>query len=59
MVFRHIDQQIKEQVLWLHFHAALDDATLSDLFDVSEWSIQCWTSDLMQFGDIKPPTNEV
>ena len=30
MVFRHIDQQIKERVLWLHSHAALDDATLSD-----------------------------
>src|ERR1700722_14074335 len=59
MVFRHIDQQIKERVLWLHSHAALDDATLSDLFDVSERSIQRWTSDLKQFGDIRPPTNVV
>ena len=59
MVFRHIDQQIKERVLWLCSHAALDDATLSDLFDVSERSIQRWTSDLKQFGDIRPPTNVV
>jgi hypothetical protein len=42
MVFRHIDPQIKEQILWLHHHAALDDITLSDLFNVSERSIQHW-----------------
>jgi transposase len=59
MVFRHIDPQIKERILWLHHHAALDDVTLSDLFDVSERSIQRWASNLKQFDDITPPANPI
>lgn len=57
MGFHHIDQQIKERILWLRSHAALDDITLSDLFDVSHRSIQRWASNLKQFGDVVPLAN--
>ena len=56
---RHIDPQIKERVIWLRTYAALDDTSLSDMFDVSERSIRRWASNLKQFGDITPPTNAI
>lgn len=59
MVFHHINPQIREQILWLRSYAALDDISLSDLFDVSERSIQRWASNLEQFGDITPPANGI
>jgi transposase len=54
MVYKHISKDLKERALWLLEYNYIP-ADVSDIFGVSERSLQRWKANQAQYGSVVPP----
>jgi hypothetical protein len=58
MVYHHISEDMKNQVLWLLDNRVLPDVyDVVEIFGVSERSIYRWQANLNDYGSVIPPPN--
>jgi transposase len=56
MVYKHISKDLKERALWLLEHDYIP-TDVSDIFGVSERSLQRWRANQAVYGTVIPPPN--
>jgi hypothetical protein len=54
MVYKHISKDLKEHTLWLLEHNYIP-SNISEIFGVSEQSLQHWRANQAKYGTVLPP----